>query len=228
MRDRRGSRFQFSNADVVVLIPERLSTDVPPHPHVPARERRMVLVQPVRPLSFDRHGVQGVRPCSHHDLADPAPDCGGHRRVEMHRMSTNHFRDVRKGKVVHVIHPLAIAARTNASGVFQGVVLVLGPPPTNAITLAGVRHRHGETDGDWQSSGVLAEYLDESRCDDVLIRSSPVVAVDAPNEPWHRRYPPLMPANSLPVIRRHRRTRPGSGPRKATACSHGADCVACR
>ncbi len=156
------------------------------------------------------------------------PDCGGHRRVEMHRMSTNHFRDVRKGKVVHVIHPLAIAARTNASGVFKGVVLVLGPPPTNAITLAGVGHRHGETDGDWQSSGVLAEYLDESRCDDVLIRSSHVVAVDAPNEPWHRRYSPLMPANSLPVIRRHRRTRPGSGPRKPTACSDGADCVACR
>jgi hypothetical protein len=87
---------------------------------------------------------------------------------------------------------------------------------SNAITLAGVRQRHGETYGDWQSSGVLAEYLDESRCDDVLIRSSHVVAGDAPNEPWHRRYPSLMPANSLPVIRRHRRTRPGSRPRKAT------------
>ena len=72
MRHRRGSRFQFSNADVVGLIPERLSTDVPPHPHIPARERRTVLVEPVRPLSFDRHEVQRVRTCGHHHLAYPA------------------------------------------------------------------------------------------------------------------------------------------------------------
>jgi len=168
---RAWERFQFSNADVVGLIQNGS-----------------------RPLYRPTHTYQrgsGAWCWYSQSVRWPSPSRNA-------RVSTNHFRDVRKGTVVHVIHPLAIAARTNAGGVFQGVVLVLGPPPTNAITLAGVRQRHGETYGDWQSSGVLAEYLDESRCDDVLIRSSHVVAVDAPNEPWHWRYPSLIPETPFP------------------------------
>jgi hypothetical protein len=176
----------------------------------------MVLVQPVRPLSSDRHGVQrganvrSPRPCIPSPrLRRPSPS---RNAPDFHGSFPR--RTERQG---HPCHSSTRYCSANKRGwCIPGCSACSWSSASNAITLAGVRQRHGETYGDWQSSGVLAEYLDESRCDDVLIRSSHVVAGDAPNEPWHRRYPSLMPANSLPVIRRHRRTRPGSRPRKAT------------
>src|SRR5437763_6370204 len=134
---RAWERFQFSNADVVGLTPERLATAVPPHPRTSEGAAHGAGTASPSTLVRSAGGATGAnvrspRPCIPRPrLRRPSPS---QNAPDFHESFPR--RAERQGRPCQFIRSL-FAARTNASGVFQGVVLVLGPPPTNAITVAG-------------------------------------------------------------------------------------------